>query len=102
MAVRTPEHPTRRVLIPPGHDPACPAEPLAIHLDPTEPSDQLKKQSHFRGQELAAQRVARLRAIRFDLLFGWHVYEAPVGHTCSMARAKNEMGEEPGRAEWGR
>jgi hypothetical protein len=37
-AVRTPEHPTRRVLIPSSHDLAYLVEPLAIHLDPTEPS----------------------------------------------------------------
>jgi hypothetical protein len=33
-----PEHPTRRVPIPSSHDLACLVEPLAIHLDPTEPS----------------------------------------------------------------
>jgi hypothetical protein len=36
--VRMPEHPTRRVLIPSSHDLACFVEPLAIRLDPTEPS----------------------------------------------------------------
>jgi len=54
-AVRTPEHPTRRVLIPSSHDLACLVEPLAIHLDPTEPSGDM-------DYTFSLRRTRRLRA----------------------------------------
>src|SRR5580693_4562686 len=52
---RTPEHPTPRVIIPSSHDLACLVEPLAIHLDPTEPSGDMDYTSSLR-------RTRRLRA----------------------------------------
>jgi len=45
---RTPEHPTRRVLIPSSQDLACLIEPLAIHLDPTEPSGDMDTRAVLR------------------------------------------------------